>query len=177
MNKFLNKKIYKTIPLWSVMALLMTAGVGYATLTWISNSINVGVTVTEWEILLNNPTGTFTDLKVGDMASPTFPYDVNDPLDKTGYVHVRFTFKSGHTVSLNDIAFQGCRVTRTPLDYDHGGPLTGYPVIDGNSLVYICGISESAFDFGDTDGEIAVLYVPLTTEIQIMTVQITSAVP
>jgi hypothetical protein len=171
MKKFLNKKISKTIPLWSVIAILMTAGVAYGAFTYISNRQTKSVDVSLWEIELNTPSGSFTGLHPEETPQTVWPYVVNDDQNSDGYVIITFTFTEAPT--LGD-------VTVSSVNIEGGAflvPITDYPKVSGTNLEFVYGSTDSSgYDFGATSaGNIWISWTPHTPDVNIMSVRIASA--
>lgn len=170
MNKFLNKRIFKTIPLWSLIALLMTAGVAYGAFTWISNIQTKSVEVSLWEIKLNSPSGTFTGLHPEEQATTTWPYVVNDDQNSDGFVIITYVFSE--TPTIDDVTIASVTIEGGPTLV----PNSVSPVVDGNNLQFVYGSTDSlAHSFGSNPGTIWISWTPHTPDVSIMSVRIASA--
>jgi hypothetical protein len=171
MKEFLKKKIYKTIPLWSVIALLMTSGVAYGAFTWISNIQTRSVDVSLWEIELNAPDGIFTGLHPGEQATTTWPYVVNDVQNSEGFIIITFVVNNGVTVLADDVSVGSVNIEGAP----EFNLITGYPIAIGRNIEFAYGLDDTTgYDFSTNTEPIWISWTANSPEISIMSVRISS---
>ena len=177
MMKLLKKKTIKTIPLWVIIASIMSVGTAFGALVWISNSQSQTLEVLPWEIELESPTGDFTGIRVDSLAVTEWPYTVNVPEQSTGYIQVSFFITPGVTPSLSDVEIPVLNVyigtSSTPIALQ-----PGYPVVDGQNIVYYYGNANGTpYDFGSTTGTIEIFWIGRSPDLIQMSVRLTSGLP
>ena len=130
----------------AILSLILTFGLAVGAISWISNQINIGVTVSDWEILLSDPQpGSFTDMKVGTMSSGYFTYTINDPENSIGYLWIEFDGTGDE--ALSDVSVNFVEVTDSDGVSDYLQIITGYPNLDNSIDYYFGATSSTPYDF------------------------------
>ena len=174
MKTFLKKKFFKTIPVWTIIALIMSTTIAIGALTWISNTQTTTVTVSEWQIYIDQMSDKLSEYKVDENYELIYPYTVNNVEDSTGYLCVEFG--SSSTPTSNDVLLNFALVRPTGGSAVFLQKLSGYPTVS-DPLVYYWGESSSTpYDFSAGD-EIQLSWIPRADTINQITVRITSGLP
>jgi len=172
MKTFLKKKLFKTIPIWSIIALILSTTIAIGAITWISNTRITNVTVSEWEIYIDEMSEKLSEYKVGTSYESIYPYTVNEVADSTGYLCVEF----GTSLTLTDVALNFVIVRPSGGSAVFLQKITGYPTIDGGIVYYWGESSSTPYDFSAGD-QIQLSWVPKADTINKITVRITSDLP
>jgi hypothetical protein len=146
--KILRKRIIKVVPVWLLVAMLLSAGTAIA-FSFISNLLSTSVTVTLPPITLAN--SFVTTQYSGIEAGSAITYTVNSGTP-TGYVYLEFLSTS--ITSLSDITVT-MAVNPTGGGTTTGTAYTGYPYFSSGSFIrYLFANGTAKFNFGSTTGVI-----------------------
>ncbi len=175
MKTFLKKKFLKTIPIWSIIALILSTTIAIGALTWISNSRVTTLSVTAWEIDIA-PTSDSTDIKKGEMNELNFPYDSNSVDNTVGYLYIKFE-KDMVPTTTNEISMGYVGVNPSGSSLTMLTKITSYPIIDDGIVVIYGATDSTSFDFGDAGGDIKINFLPNDIDYDIIEVRVTSGLP
>jgi hypothetical protein len=156
--KILRRRILKGVPVWLIIAILLSTGIAFAALVWISNQMSGSVTVTQTPITITSGSLT-TPAYIGIIYASNFTYQVNSGTP-TGYVYIMMlgTFSSAADIMNSNYlrvfpsgvssALNGVNVAGYPKYTSMGG---GMGMLE---LLYQDTATSSAFNFGNTGGKI-----------------------
>jgi hypothetical protein len=156
MSKILRVKILKGLPVWMIIIILLTAGIGLAAFTFLSNQITTQVTITEVSASMSIAGSFTTTGHPNEAVHSYFTYTVNSGTP-IGYVLLTYV---GPCTSSSDIS-GGSTVYPTLGTYHDGFLVTGYPKYTslGGGIGQIDILFQDGytpFNFGSTTGNIDV---------------------
>jgi hypothetical protein len=163
--------ILKRLPLGALVLFLVSAGLVFASFTYISN-IQTQVVEVGWEIELQSNVGGSFSLHPGESTVTTWPYTVHNQQSARGYVVI--TYSIDVTPSSEEISVESVRIVDGPtlvLQF-------GYPNIEGGNLRFAYGVDDGApYDFGaSTGGTIEITWTPYTRNVSEMSVRIADVI-
>jgi hypothetical protein len=150
MIKILQKKVFKTIPIW--LLVILCIGTVFAAFTWISNQIVTYVQVTPTPITI---TGAFVDHPYpGIECVQTFNYTVYSGTP-TGWIYITF-----HTQNISDVLIGQVSVLPFGGGGASGSEFPGYPIyyqpLGLVEHLFYAPPGGNPFNFGSTNGTITI---------------------
>lgn len=151
----LGKKVVKSIPIWALIAVIVSAGTAFAAYNWISNRIWTAVTITNVPVQIS---GNFqTPMYMGIDSSSAFTYTVTSTSAPTGYIHITI-FGPVSSITYPDVL-----LTITPQGGSENpmSVIAGYPIVtSGQYVEFLFGNGQNPINFGTSSGTITVYIHP-----------------
>jgi hypothetical protein len=178
--KILRKRILKIVPVWLIIAILLSTGIAFAAFSWISNQLynTVSVTATPLTLVGSFPSSFYQDVPVDTI----FNYTVNSGTP-TGYIWVRLT--GSFSSEANLVNAYGCWVNQTgDITPAFGTNYPLYPKYTANGAsstldyLWLNNTSGNPFAFGSSGGKIMLGFGFNRTITSLQyTIRVTSTVP